>query len=154
MDEDDVYERLLNRLERIEAMLADIEARMSVLEKALNINSDPLMRRALELARVEVSLTYNLLNNLNMISKLPYEARDDISLAVMISLLAGSKNISQITEDVKKMRGKGSRRIVAEKLTILEHHGIVESYVKGPAKYYRLKIRPSERRSTDESNDD
>jgi len=109
MGEEDVYERMLKRLERIEAMLADIEARMSVLEKALSINSDPLMRRALELARVEVSLTYNLLNNLNIISKLPYEARDDISIAIMISLLSGPKNISQITEDIKRMRGKGSR---------------------------------------------
>mgnify|MGYP000595480236 CR=1 FL=1 len=150
MDEEDVYERMLKRLERIEAMLVDIEARMSVLEKALNISSDPLMRRALELARVEISLTYNLLNNLNIISKLPYDARDDISIAIMISLLSGPKNISQITEDVRKMRGKGSRRIVAEKLTVLENHGIVESYIKGPAKYYKLKIRPSKRRGENE----
>ncbi|MCD6502974.1 MAG: hypothetical protein DRN30_05545 [Thermoplasmata archaeon] len=141
MDEKPLLERILRKLEKIEAMLFDMESRISVLEKALSIESDPILKRALTLAKVEVGLVYNLLDNVDVISKLPTVFRDDISIAIILSLLEGPKNISQITEDVKRMRGKSSRRIISEKLAQMETIGIVKSYRVGPSKYYELRIK-------------
>ncbi len=145
MDQGSVLDKILRKLERIEAMLFDMESRISVLEKALSIESDPILRRALALARVEVSVVHNLLDNVDVVSKLPVIFRDDISLAIVLSLLEGPKNISQITEDVKRMRGKASRRIISEKLAQMEMSGIVRSYRSGPSKYYVLRKGRRER---------
>ena len=140
MDKGSVLDKILKKLERIEAMLFDMESRISVLEKALSIESNPILKRALTLARVEVGLVYNLLDNVDVVSKLPIMFRDDISIAIVLSLLEGPKNISKITEDVRRMRGKASRRIISEKLSQMEVNGLVKSYQRGPSKYYVLKF--------------
>ncbi|HDI73501.1 MAG TPA: hypothetical protein ENF57_00645, partial [Candidatus Korarchaeota archaeon] len=51
---------------------------------------------------------------------------------------SGPMNISQVTEEVKRLRGSASRRIIAERLRRLAKKGIVER-VKGKGKVYRLR---------------
>lgn len=48
------------------------------------------------------------------------------------------KNISRITELLKRERGKASRRIVREKLQDLVERGVVEETAEGKAKTYRV----------------
>ena len=55
------------------------------------------------------------------------EIKDPISREIIEILFSyGSLNTSQITEELKKSRGKASRRIVREKLNNLVEAGIVE----------------------------
>jgi len=63
---------------------------------------------------------------------------DEIILS-LVNLLAvyGPLNISELTRLLRKIRGRASRRIVAEKLEMLEKLGLVER-VKGKGKKYKL----------------
>ncbi len=148
--------KVIKRMERMEAMLLEIEARLEVIEKALGVSSDPLLRRALELSKVEISLATNLLRNYYVISMLPKSMSDDISIAILISLISGPKTISQISEDVRKMRGKGSRRIISERLKTLERIGILKHEKKGNKKIFYISSpkltpgSPSSQRSNSE----
>ncbi|MEM2926987.1 MAG: hypothetical protein QXO94_05955 [Candidatus Bathyarchaeia archaeon] len=52
--------------------------------------------------------------------------KDDLSQTILgVLAVSGPLNISQITEEVRAIRGKASRRIVRERLRRLEEHGTV-----------------------------
>ncbi len=67
------------------------------------------------------------------------EIKDPISREIIEILFSyGSLNTSQITEELKKSRGKASRRIVREKLNNLVEAGIVECEEKKNERIYSI----------------
>jgi DNA-binding transcriptional ArsR family regulator len=67
------------------------------------------------------------------------KVKDPISLDIVKVLLEKSGlNISQITEDLRDKRGSASRRIVREKLKMLENEGIVVQRGKKTVSTYHL----------------
>ncbi len=67
------------------------------------------------------------------------EVKDPISREIIEILFSyGRLNTSQITEELKKSRGKASRRIVREKLGNLVENGIVECKEKKNEKIYSI----------------
>ncbi len=67
------------------------------------------------------------------------EVKDPISREIIEILFSyGKLNTSQITDELKKSRGKASRRIVREKLNDLVENGIVECEEKKNEKVYSI----------------
>lgn len=69
-------------------------------------------------------------------------AKDDISRCIVQSLaLRDSLNISAITREVEAMRGRASRRIIRDRLKLLEGRGLL-ARIDGKVPKYRLKDMP------------
>ena len=65
--------------------------------------------------------------------------KDPISIEIIKILFdAKERNISEITRELKNRRGTASRRIVRERLQILEEKGAVESASAGKSRKYRI----------------
>jgi DNA-binding transcriptional ArsR family regulator len=68
--------------------------------------------------------------------------KDPISIEIIKILFdAKERNISEITRELKNRRGTASRRIVRERLQILEEKGAVESVSAGKNRKYRISQR-------------
>jgi DNA-binding transcriptional ArsR family regulator len=65
--------------------------------------------------------------------------RDDITRS-LISVLAskGELNVSELVRELRRIRGTASRRIVYDRLRLLEESGIVISVKRGNRRYVRL----------------
>ncbi len=116
----------LQRLERLEELLGSMSEEASVAARLAVAFSMPAMR-AVEAAR-RVIETYRFVS-------------DPISRAI-VEVLADCKprSISEITRLVRELRGSASRRIVRERLQLLEERGVVVSEDRGNRKLYSLKL--------------
>ncbi|MFQ6128476.1 MAG: transcriptional regulator [Thermoplasmata archaeon] len=65
--------------------------------------------------------------------------KDPISIEVIKILFdAKERNISEITRELKKRRGTASRRIVRERLQVLEEKGAIECVSMGKSKKFNI----------------
>jgi hypothetical protein len=123
------FQALQKRLDEIEAAIP-LASELVQLSERMNI---PLNLYQLKIKQMV------LLEGLG--KSLPAIAKDDISKAIIQSLLSRpGRNISGITKEVAQLRGKASRRIIAERLGKLARVGIVEARLgKNNEKVYRLR---------------
>ena len=124
-----------------------LEERLRALAKRIEELELRLSRESLLLDEVMKEL--QLMRNISLASALLLRTTtyikgyryDDISRHIVEALLrAGPMNISQLTNFLKKIRGTASRRIVSEKIKILNRLGLVER-VPGKRSEKRYRIR-------------
>ena len=125
-------------LKRISSKLMELEEKLSSqpdLSSDIGGNSVRLFRRLIE-------LYYMIIDYVDRGEKI-YEMveGDDIKVWIIKTLYQyGEMNILQLTNAIRKKRGKGSRRIVAKKLEELEKKNIVRKRIVGREKIYYLNI--------------
>ena len=125
--------------EGTEARLRALARRIKALESRLkeeNLILDEVLQE-LRLLRMISSAGASIIRSASYVTGHRYS---DIARHIVEALLkTGPLNISQLTEQLRKMRGTASRRIVAEKLGILEDHGLVKRIQgKKREKLYRI----------------
>jgi len=133
----------------------NLEKRFQVLQKRLDEieSAIPLASELVQLSE-RLNIPLNLYQGkikqlvvLEALSKnLPIIAKDDISKAIIQSLLSKpGRNISSITNEVAQLRGKASRRIIAERLERLSEVEIVKATLgKNNEKIYKLGEKKTE----------
>jgi len=116
----------LQRLERLEELLGSMSEEAMIASRLAVAFSMPAMR-AVEAARRVVE-AYRFVS-------------DPISRAIVEALAdCEPKSISEITRLVRELRGSASRRIVRERLRLLEERGVVVSEEHGSRRLYSLKL--------------
>ena len=130
--------------EKKKAQLEDLASKIGQLEGAINLLRKPYgellghLDRLQEIARSYFRLL-DLLERYGSLSPdmaIP-ELKDPISRDIVKALFEkGGRNISQITEAVRKLRGKASRRIIRERLQTLESKGVVDATTQSRGKVY------------------
>jgi len=122
---------LASRLRRIEEKLEIIAGRLDSLERVVREGrQDQDVADLLFLVRRLIRFYSRyvwFMEEVSRLKSLPQIAGDDISMHI-VEVLAekGSLNISQITEEVRRRRGKASRGVVSKRLEYLRSEGIVE----------------------------
>lgn len=123
---EELVELMLERLERVEVMLRELDLGGEVASTAIRLTillSLPASK-ALEAAR----------RALSVLNKLQEE--DPITRAI-IEVLSGCEELSltEITRRVKNIRGTASRRIVKKRILLLCERGVVKKVGTGRSKY-------------------
>jgi DNA-binding transcriptional ArsR family regulator len=133
------------RLRRVEELLLMILDRLNELEKRIS-STDPQSARVVNIAgKLMFSLSIPAVKALEaatLITRLSSSltTRDDISRTI-IEVLAVEEEVtlSELTRLVRKVRGRASRRIISEKVRMLNEKGIVDIRKAGNRVYVRLK---------------
>ncbi len=133
--------------------LEDLASKIEQLEGAVNLLRKPYAEILGHLDRLqEIARSYfrllDLLDRYGSLSPdmaIP-ELKDPISRDIVKVLFEkGGRNISQITESVRRLRGKASRRIVRERLQNLESKGVVVASTQSRGKVYDVSEETARR---------
>jgi len=143
----DKIEELEAKIERLEERLDKIAKKLKMIEDILSENpvGQELILLILRALISQTDVDLYVLRRYRMLLKVYHilkkeNIRDEISKAILQVLATrGPLNISQLTRYVRLLRGKASRRIIAERLRRLEEKGIVVKETKGRGKKYRIK---------------
>ncbi len=118
-------------LKRVEELLEHIVRKLERLEELLTtLSNDPTYTMAVELTlyfSIPVQRAIKLARELVILLKEVPES-DPITKAIL-EVLASSESgisISELTRRVRKIRGTASRRIISERIRLLESRGVVE----------------------------
>ncbi len=139
--------------EEEKAQLEDLASKIEQLEGAVHLLRKPYAEILGHLDRLqEIARSYfrllDLLDRYGSVSPdlaIP-ELKDPISRDIVKVLFEkGDRNISQITEAVRKLRGKASRRIVRERLQNLESKGVVVATTQSRGKVYDVSEETARR---------
>ena len=127
---EDLLTMLLKRVEELERLAREVNPQappISLASRLMLALSMPALR-ALEAASAVLKLIPRL------------EAEDELTRTIVEALAAteGEVTISELTRRVKALRGKASRRIVAERVRRLHSKGLVSLRRSGNRVYVRL----------------
>jgi len=127
---EEIRELLLRVLERLD----NLERRIGFVESGSRLDS-----KIIEMYRSLLRAYASVLGSVARVERMAQLVSSDLDRSIIRVLAnSGPMNISQVTEEVKRLRGSASRRIIAERLRRLAKKGIVER-VKGKGKVYRLR---------------
>ncbi|MEM2184753.1 MAG: helix-turn-helix domain-containing protein [Candidatus Methanomethylicia archaeon] len=131
---------LIDRLDRIEYLLEYLSREIETIKRILGLGNDSnifsLIEGGIETYRTITSEYKRILNIENMIRSIML---DGISKDIMrILAYMGPMNITQITKEIKRRRGRASRLTVSRRLKALVAKGIVKEELKGREKVYYL----------------
>jgi len=130
----------MKTLEDINKKLDMLIAKVEMLEKALELEGSPLFSAMLKTVRLETSLASRVLSGYDAMERYKVFTKDDISLAILRALdRHGVLNILQLTEKVRILRGKSSRRIIRKKLEELAQRDIVVEVSDKKGRGFSLK---------------
>ncbi len=135
---------LEERLERIENLLANILIRLERLESRYGDSRDvELIKLATELT---LSFSYPAFKALKEAERLLSMLRrvkvsEPLSRVIVevLSVSEGGLSITELTREVRRVRGTASKRIILEKLRELEAKGVVVVEKAGRRKVVRLR---------------
>lgn len=132
------------REEKIERLLEMVLERLDRIEKLLfssGVEDAEIVSIASKLILAFSLPAFKAFEISSQIMKLIRKRKiDDISRTIIeILAVKGSTSISELTRNVKEVRGKASRRIVTERVRKLEKEGIVVIERRGPRLIVKLK---------------
>ncbi|MDK2373400.1 MAG: hypothetical protein QI197_08505 [Candidatus Korarchaeota archaeon] len=128
----------MGELDEIKELLFKIIERLDRLE--IRMESAEADLRSLEVYKSLLRAYASILGSVAKVERMAQLVTGDIDRSIIRALATkGPLNISQLTEEVRKLRGSASRRIISERLRILEEKGFVER-VDGRGKVYRVKL--------------
>ncbi len=120
------------RLARLEKLMMELITRIERLESILASTSDRESKEIMIASRLAISLSLPALRALEASRRLmelvsaKSSELDEISQSILEVLSTCNKySISEITRKVRLIRGKASRRIIRERLKMLESRGYV-----------------------------
>ncbi len=133
---------LLDRLMRIEREIRAVEKRLATIEKLLE--GDPearaivlLYMKIVGLHRASVDRIATALQAQRLLTQAG--VIDDIARDVIeVLAVRGPMNISELTRELRRIRGSASRRIIAQRLRMLEDLGVVRRLPGGKGRRYEL----------------
>lgn len=134
------------KLKRVEYTLELVVEKLHKLETILySLANDPANLVALELATYTTLPAQKLIRAIRVAVSLLREAQleDPVSRAIIETLVAQGDgiSISELTRRVRAVRGSASRRVIAERLRMLESRGVLELRVSGRSiKVYLKKV--------------
>lgn len=130
----------MESLDEVNKKLDMLIAKVEKLEKAANLESAPLFSSSLRTIKFETSLAAQILRGYTTIDEYRRLSKDDITLAIIAALEKNRvMNILQLTDEVRRLRGKSSRRIVRKKLEELAEKNVVEEVVTRRGRGFALK---------------
>ncbi|MEB3755485.1 MAG: winged helix-turn-helix domain-containing protein [Desulfurococcales archaeon] len=132
------YEDLLSRIDKIERLLYDL----AVYDDSLT----PLIIFLVELgltAPMKVTSVFKRMKNAYQ-DLIRIGIKDEITRSI-ISILAskGESHVSELEREVRRIRGTASRRIIYDRLKLLEKTGIISSVKRGNRRYVKLSEKYS-----------
>jgi hypothetical protein len=130
----------MESLDEINRKLDVLVSKIEILEKIIKLESTPVISTALKTLKLETAVASKILQGYTTMEEYRKLSKDDITLAIISSLEKNKVlNILQLADEVRKLRGKSSRRIVRKKLEKLSQKNIVEEVADERGRGFTLK---------------
>ncbi|MEM2136801.1 MAG: hypothetical protein QXX09_01395 [Candidatus Methanomethylicia archaeon] len=136
---------LIEKMERIEYLLEYLSREIETIKRILGLGGDTnilsLLEGGIDVYKVATSEYKRILNIENTIRNIKM---DNLSKEILrIIAYMGPLNITQITMELKRRRGRASRVTVAKKLKEMIKRSIVREEVIGRGKIYYVETKDS-----------
>lgn len=135
-------------LKELKALLLRLIERMDNLEQMLTehqmINEAQAVALAMKILKIGAG-TVNISSAILKLSKVERlvnskRIKDEISRAILeVIAVKGAQSISDLEKELRRLRGRASRRIISQRIEKLKEMGLVEVYSKGKKKMVKLK---------------
>jgi len=138
---EELLKEVVSRLENIERRLEKLESYLTQHPAGGGDEAARALALALKLLKsgsAAVDLAW-LATRLVKVQPLLAAARDELSRSILeVVALKGPLNISELTRELRKYRGRASRRIVAERVSKMAREGMLSVTAKGREKVVDL----------------